>query len=182
MTLSAVAKRYADAFADVVTASGSPLPPEKAVAELRSFEDTLRASHELHEALLTPAVPAGRKRAVVGRIAGLLKLSSITRNVLYVLIDRRRIALLHDIIQQFERAVDERLGFARADVISARELTAPQRTALDARLTQLTGKSIRMHFTVDESLIGGVIARIGSSVYDGSVRGQLETLGRRLAT
>src|SRR5690348_8205709 len=98
MTLSAVAARYANALADVVTGSGSTLSPEQAVAELRTFETALRESAALHNALVTPAVPAGRKRAVVGRIADVLKLSRITRNILFVLVDHRRIALLSPIV------------------------------------------------------------------------------------
>jgi F-type H+-transporting ATPase subunit delta len=181
MTLSAVAKRYADALADVVTAAGSQLRPEDAVAELRNFEGALQSSPELQNALITPAVANARKKAVVGRVADVLKLSRIPRNFLFVLVDHRRIALLGQIIQLLETVVDERLGFARAEVASARELSDLQRTALNTRLETLTGKRIRMRVKVDESLIGGVIARIGSTVYDGSVRGQLESLGRRLS-
>jgi len=76
--------------------------------------------------------------------------------------------------------LDQRLGYARAEVASPRELNNAQRTALNATLERLTGKRIRMRFTIDESLIGGVVARIGSTVYDGSVRGQLQSLERRL--
>ena len=181
MTLSAVAKRYADALADVVTAAGSPLRPEDAVAELRGFDGALQGSPELQNALVTPAIANARKKAVVGRIADVLKLSRISRNFLFVLVDKRRIGLLGEIIQLLETIVDERLGFARAEVASARELSDLQRTALNTRLESLTGKRVRMRVKVDESLIGGVIARIGSTVYDGSVRGQLENLGRRLS-
>ena len=181
MTLSAVATRYANALADVVTAGGSPVRPQDAVSELRAFEAALEASTALQNALETPAVPAGRKRAVVGRIAEILKLSRIARNFLYVLIDHRRIAALSGIIDSFELIVDERLGFARAEVSAARELAEPQRAALASVLERLTGKRIRMRFTVDERLIGGVVARIGSTVYDGSVRGQLASLERRLS-
>jgi F-type H+-transporting ATPase subunit delta len=180
MTLSAVATRYANALADVVTAGASPVRPQDAVSELRAFEGALDASTELRNALETPAVPAGRKRAVVGRIAEILKLSRISRNFLYVLIDHRRIAALSDIISSFELIVDERLGFARAEVAAAREMAEPQRAALTSELERLTGKRIRMRFSVDGRLIGGVVARIGSTVYDGSVRGQLASLGRRL--
>jgi F-type H+-transporting ATPase subunit delta len=181
MTLSAVAARYANALADVVTAGGSTLSPQQAVAELRSFETTLRGSVELQNALITPAVPGSRKKAVVGRIAGILQLSQVTRNFLYVLVDRRRIASLSNIIQDFETVVDARLGYARAEVSSARELSETQRRDLNTRLERLTGKRIRMRYTIDGSLIGGVVARIGSTVYDGSVRGQLATLERRLS-
>jgi F-type H+-transporting ATPase subunit delta len=182
MTLSAVATRYANALADVVSPGTSAIRPDDALKELRAFEGALNESGELKNALISPAVPVGRKRAVVGRIGDLLKLSPIVRNFLYVLIDHRRIGSLTEILHSFELIMDERLGFARVQVSSARELTEAQRAALNAQLTQLTGKQIRMRFAVDETLIGGAVARIGSTVYDGSVRGQLQVLGRRLST
>ena len=181
MTLSAVATRYANALADVVTGSASPLHREAAVQELRAFETALASSAELHSALTSPAVPPSRKRAVVGSIANALGLSLISRNFLYVLIDHRRITSLTNVIHSFELIVDERLGFARAEVTSARELTESQRAGLNSELERLTGKRIRMRFAVDESLIGGLVARIGSTVYDGSMRGQLSSMGRRLS-
>jgi F-type H+-transporting ATPase subunit delta len=181
MTLTAVASRYANALADVVTSASSPLRPEIALAELQAFEATLRNSPELHNALVTPAVPGSRKKAVVAKIAEILQLSRISRNLLFVLIDHRRIDSLAGIIQTLEVVLDERLGFARAEVSSPRELTNDQRAALNSRLEQMTGKRIRMRFAVDESLIGGVVARIGSTVYDGSVRGELAALERRLS-
>jgi F-type H+-transporting ATPase subunit delta len=180
MTLSAVASRYANALADVVTASGSALPPQNALAELRSFESTLKSSPELYNALLTPAVPGSRKKAVVGRIAEILKLSRITRNFLFVLVDHRRIDSVSGIIQTLEVVLDERLGFARAEVISAVELSEAQRSSLNEELERLTGKRIRTRYAVDQALIGGVLARIGSTVYDGSVRGRLAALEYRL--
>ena len=181
MTLSAVATRYANALADVVTAAASAVKPQDALAELRTFETTLRSSVELRNALITPAVPGSRKKAVVGRIADLLKLSRIARNFLFVLVDHRRIALLSEIVQSFDLILDERLGYARAEVTAARELTEPQRATLNRELERLTGKRIRMRYAVDGALIGGVVARIGSTVYDGSLRGQLASLERRLS-
>jgi F-type H+-transporting ATPase subunit delta len=180
MTLSAIASRYAAALADVVTASGSALRPEDALKELHAFAAVLSSSVELGRALESPSVPTSRKRAVVGRIADVLKLSRIARNFLFVLVDHRRIAQLSDILKTFELMLDERLGFARAEVASARDLDEGQRNALNGKLERMSGKRIRMRFTVDPSLIGGVVARIGSTVYDGSVRGQLTALGRRL--
>ena len=180
MTLSAVATRYANALADVVTSSGSALRPQDAVMELNAIGDTLAASRELREALVTPAVPLNRKRAVVGRIADILKLARVTRNFLFVLVDHRRMDALPGIVQRFEEIVEERLGFARAEVATPRELGDAQRAALNAELDRLTGKRIRMRLAIDESLVGGVVARIGSTVYDGSVRGQLKSLERRL--
>jgi F-type H+-transporting ATPase subunit delta len=183
MTLSVVATRYANALADVVAPAGQAAglgSAPGAASELRAFEEVFQSSPALRDALATPAVPAGRKRAVLARIADVLRLSRTTRNFLFVLADHRRMASLPEIVRSFELIVDERLGFARAEVSSPRELDEAQRAALNTRLDWLTGKRIRMRFTIDESLIGGVVARIGSTVYDGSVRGQLESLERRL--
>ena len=182
MTHSAVATRYANALADVVTASASGITAEAAIGQLSAFDGVLRESVELQSVLTSPAVPPARKRAVVGRIADSLQLSRITRNFLFVLIDHRRIVSLTEIIHSFETVSDERLGFARAEVSSARELAEPQRKTLNLQLERLTGKRVRARYSVDESLIGGVVARIGSTVYDGSVRGQLDNLGKRLST
>jgi F-type H+-transporting ATPase subunit delta len=180
MTLSAVGNRYAHALADVVATPKAAARADVTVAELRSFAALLDGSEELRNALTSPAVPPARKRAVVSRLVAALKLGPITRNFLFVLIDHRRIAMVGAIIDAFERIMDERLGFAQAEVTSARAMTEPQRAALNQQLERLTGKKIRMRFSIDDSLIGGAVARIGSTIYDGSVRGQLATLGRRL--
>lgn len=180
MTLSAVAKRYARALVDVVAAPGKD-DAAAVVGELRAFETTLEGSPELLNALVSPAVPPSRKRAVVGRIAEGLGLGRIARNFLLVLVDHRRIAALPDIIQSIELVLDERMGFARAEITSAGELNSEQRTILNTRLEELTGRRIRPQYAVDPELIGGVTALIGSTVYDGSVRGQLEALERRLS-
>ena len=180
MTSSAVTARYANALADVVTGPASAVQSQQAASELRSFQSILHSSAELHNALTSPAVPAVRKRAVVGRIADQLSLSRVTRNFLYVLVDRRRITHLAAAIDLFEKVIDERLGYTQAEVISAADLVERQRVELVAELEQLTGRKLRPRFTADKSLIGGVIARIGSTVYDGSIRGQLQALGKRL--
>jgi F-type H+-transporting ATPase subunit delta len=88
---------------------------------------------------------------------------------------------LSAVVESFEVLLDERLGFSRANITSARELDQVQRADLEAQLTKLTGRRMRLKFTTDESLIGGLIARIGSTVYDGSLKGRLAALGRQLA-
>ena len=180
MPVSAAATRYSNALADVVTSAGSALAPQDALAELRSFESALESA-ELRNALITPAVPPARKRAVIGRVADILGLSRITRNFLFVLIDHRRTPEFSDMVNAFEQILDERLGFARAQVSSATELAEGQRAALTTALEKVSQKRLRTQFAVDASLIGGVVARIGSTVYDGSVRGQLQVLKRRLS-
>ncbi len=181
MTLSAVATRYANALADVVTARGSSLAPEAALAELRAFESALRESPELRAALETPAVSTSRKKAVVGRIVDVLKISPVTRNFLFVLIDHRRTGSFGEIVHAFQASLDERTGVLPAEIASASEMNEAERAALAAELEKLTGKRIRMTYAVDRSLIGGIVAKVGSTLYDGSVRGSLESLERRLS-
>ena len=181
MTLSAVATRYANALADVVTGPTSPLTPDAALNELRAFEGAMKESHDLAQALATPAVPASRKKAIIGRLADLLGLSKITRNFLFVLTDHRRTDSLQQIIVAFEAAMDERSGVVPAEIAAASEMTAAQRAELQAELEKITGKRVRMSFAVDHSLIGGVVAKVGSTVYDGSMRGALHSLEQRLS-
>jgi len=179
MTTSAVATRYANALADVL--AGTHADAGATLAQLQSFAQILVSSRDLKEALETPAVPASRKRAVAGKVAERLGLSTVARNLLFVLIDRRRIASLGEILESLELVLDERAGIERAQVSTAHQLTDAQRASLAAELEKLTGKRIRAQYAVDASLIGGVVAKVGSTVYDGSVRGSLQRMGRRLA-
>ncbi len=163
-------------------APGSALKPEDAVAQLRALDAMVQESLELRNALLTPAIQNSRKRAVVAKL--LEKAgggSPLIRNFAYVLIDHRRIAIVGEIREAFELHVDERLGFARAEVTSAAPLDHRVGANLESELSRLTGKRMRLRFDVDPALLGGVVARIGSTVYDGSVRGELRQLGRKLA-
>src|SRR5438552_2979006 len=120
--LSAAASRYARALVDVVTAPEFALRPEDAVAQLRSVEQLVSESAELRTAMLTPAIQASHKRAVMRKLLDELSVSHVIRNLVYVVIDHRRIGLLPQIREAFEILMDERMGFVRADVISAAQL------------------------------------------------------------
>jgi len=176
----AAASRYARALVDVVLAPGSPLKPEDAVAQVRAVAQTLADSGELRNALLTPAIQTSRKRAVMGRLLEQLRVSPLIRNFVYVVIDHRRVGIMQEIREAFELLLDERLGFVRAEVTSAEALDQRRSSEIESELSGLTGKRMRLHFAVDGALLGGVAARIGSKLYDGSVRGQLEQLRRQL--
>jgi F-type H+-transporting ATPase subunit delta len=179
---SAVANRYAKALADVVMGSKSALKPEDAVAQLRAVEAMIQESAELRHALLTPAIQNSRKRAVMAKLLEEAGIGSpLIRNFTYVLIDHRRVAIIGEIREAFEAVVDDRLGFARAEITSAAPLDASAGASLEAELSRLTGKRMRLQFDVDPALLGGVVARIGSTVYDGSVRGELREIGKKLA-
>jgi F-type H+-transporting ATPase subunit delta len=177
---AAVANRYARALVDVITASTSTVQPEDAVRQVRAVEEMIAGSAELRTALLTPAIPNSRKRAVIGRLLKEMSVSDLIRNFVYVIINHRRIGLLPEISEAFELLMDQRLGFVRAEVTSASALDARRSAGLEAELSRLTGKKMRLRFAVDSSLLGGALARIGSTVYDGSIRGQLQQLRREL--
>lgn len=160
---------------------GTQLEPGRAVMELRSFEQVFASSVELRNALISPAIASARKKSVISRLAERLGLSRVMRNFLFVLVDNRRTAEVSPITESFEVLLDERLGFARGDVTSAQELAEQQRASLTAELSNISGKRLKLRFFVDPNLIGGVVARIGSTVYDGSIRGQLNALGQKLS-
>lgn len=176
----AVATRYARALADSVLDPKNQIDPQGALAELRSFSGMLAESPELKNVLLSPAVTPARKRAVLDRFAQSVPFSRIVRNFFFVLVDHRRIDLVDEITEAFASVLDERMGVVQADVRSATPLSDGRQQELQVELSRLAGKQVRGAFSVDSSLIGGVVARIGSTVYDGSVRTQLESLRERL--
>jgi F-type H+-transporting ATPase subunit delta len=178
---AAVVNRFAGALADIVVQKDSGITPLQVVDQLRSFEAALREAPALGQVLASPAVSSSRKRVVIGKIADVLGLAPLVRNFVLVLNDHRRTAALTQVIDAFELLVDERLGFVPAEVRSAAELGDDQRKTLADELARLAGSEVRLRFTVDPSLIGGATARIGSKVYDGSIRGQLGVLRQRLA-
>jgi F-type H+-transporting ATPase subunit delta len=167
---------------DVALAPNAAVGPDRVREDLRSFEQALAASPELSIVLASPGISRPRKRAVIGRLVESLGLSRVSRNFLFVLVDHRRTADLSGIIDAFEKLVDERLGKLQVEVASARGLDRQQQQALIERLEAMTGKRIVLNLKIVSDLVGGLVVRLGSTVYDGSVRGQLEALGRQLTS
>lgn len=178
--LSVVASRYARALLDVVLAPGANIDTNQVVADLRAVADVIKGSADLRNTLESPAVAPSRKRAVMRRLLEPAGIGEKVRNFVYVAIDHRRADEFPSIVDAFEQLLDERLGFVSADVRSARELDPAQRAALEAQVVRLSGRKAKVKFSTDPALLAGVVARIGSTVYDGSVRGQLERLRSRL--
>jgi F-type H+-transporting ATPase subunit delta len=181
MISSAVVNRYANALADVILSPGSDVQPPNAIEQLRAFDATVQGSSDLRSVLASPAIPVARKRAVIKDIAQRLDLARTVRNFVLVLSDHRRATALGQMVDALELLLDERRGFVRAEVKSAFELHQIDMDELSGRLGKLAGAPVRMRFAVDPELIGGVTAKIGSRVYDGSVRGQLAEMRKRLA-
>src|SRR5450755_2811537 len=171
---AAVASRYARALVDVVLAPSAAAEPDRVRQDLRGFEQALAASDELSLALESPSISRSRKRAVIGRLAESLSISKVATNFLLVLIDHRRTTELSGIIDAFEKLVDERRGILQVEVVSARQLEQPRQDDLKRQLESMTGKTVGLNVKVDGDLVGGLVVRLGSTVYDGSVRGQLE--------
>jgi F-type H+-transporting ATPase subunit delta len=181
MTSNAVITRYANALVDVLLGPNAGMQHADAIGQLRSFEAALHGTSALRTVLASPAVPKARKRTIVRRISEALGLSRVITNFLLVLTDHGRAGALTETIQSFELLLDERLGFVHADVRSAFELTPAQQEALSRELERLAGKQVRTRFAADPDLIGGVTARLGSKLYDGSVRGRLAKMRNTLA-
>jgi len=165
----------------VIFAPESRIEAPQALDQLRGFSELLAASGELRSVLLSPAVPVARKRAVVGKLGEQIGIHRVIRNFLYVVMDHRRVGVFGEIVAAFETVIDERMGRVRALVTAAAPLSEPEQQALGAELERTTRKQVRCEFEVEPGLLGGVSVRIGSTIYDGSVRGQLAALRQRLA-
>jgi F-type H+-transporting ATPase subunit delta len=182
MTSATIVNRYANALADVVMARNSEIAPADALAQLRSFDASTGSVHELQAVLASPAVSKDRKRNVIRTIATALGLSRTVVNFLLVLSDHGRWSALHEVIAAFDAVLDNQLGFEKAQVTSAYELSDRQRETLTQQLARIAGRKVRLSLSVDPALIGGVTARVGSTVYDGSVRGHLAKMSQDLAS
>jgi F-type H+-transporting ATPase subunit delta len=177
--MTAVSSRYARAFADVI--ADAKLDPVAVLAQLRSLAGAFNTSRELREVWESPAVPVEQKRKLLDGLAAKAGVTTRQlRNFVALLIDQDRIALLPELAEQLENELNSRSGRIHADIISARELGETQRGALLTELSRLTGKAVLPRYAIDSSLIGGVKERVGSTIYDGSVRGQLQRIRQQL--
>jgi F-type H+-transporting ATPase subunit delta len=174
-----VTSRYARAFADVV--SSMHLAPATVLRELNDMVSVVKGNPLLQRVWENPSIPAEQKRALLDAIVAREKVSRPVRNFLAVLIDHRRIQELAEIARQVESELDARLGFAEADVVSARDLSDNEKRALEARIESMTGRKVRAHYSTDRGILGGAIVKLGSTIYDGSVKGQLHRMKEQLA-
>ncbi len=177
----AVAKRYAQALGEVVTKPAAGLKPEAVLEQLVDFHGMLEAQAELKNILLSPAVSPSQKRAIVGELGKRLDYPEPLRNFLFVVIDHRRLNILDELIEALGDWLDERLGIARIEVISALPVPEEQRARLSATFHEVTGREVRAEFREDPAVLGGLVVRYGSRVYDGSLRSQLQALDRAIA-
>jgi F-type H+-transporting ATPase subunit delta len=178
--MASVASTYARAFADVVFSAH--LDAGRAVDGLRQISSLFNESAELRRVWENPAVPADQKRKLLDVIVARSGIDKQVRNLVAVLIDHRRLQFLGRIVEQLGKELDSRMGFAEAEISSARELGDSERRTLEAQIEKNTGKKVRARYGLDASLLGGAVVRIGSTIYDGSVKGQLEKIKEAISS
>jgi F-type H+-transporting ATPase subunit delta len=178
--MASVVGTYARAFADVVMSTKAD--PARMLEELRTMVALLAESDQLRRVMENPSIPGEQKRAVLDAVIKKLGASRPVRNFVAVITDHRRLPLFSDIVKQVEQELNERLGFAEAQVTSARPLGDPEKQLLEAEIAKLTGKKVRARYQQDPSLLGGAVVQVDSTIYDGSVNGQLERIREQLVS
>lgn len=165
------------ALADVVIARSEA---QEVQAELTAWEEMMQSNEQLLEVFRNPTIPYEQKRRVLNSLIARAGLRPTTANFLQVLLQNHRLADLNEVNKRFAQVLDERSGVISAEVTTARPVSQAAREALRTKLTGMTGKNVRLSFSTDEDLIGGIMTRIGSTIYDGSVRNQLDQVKVRM--
>jgi F-type H+-transporting ATPase subunit delta len=173
-----VARRYASALADVIIEHGEE---EEVQTELAEWEAMILSNGPLLEAFSNPTVAYQQKEKVLSELITRTKVRPTTANFLRILLKNQRLSELRQVNAKLAQVLDERAGVVSAQVISARPVSDRIKTSLVEKLGQMTGKKIRLTYDTDETLLGGLVTRIESTIYDGSVRNQLRRLGEEMA-
>lgn len=173
-----VAEHYAQALLGVVADGKADATALN--RELGELAGLIAGSRELRLTMASPAVSLPQKQAVLEALAYRLGLSRIMRNFLAVATSRGRATDIPDIAAAFEHLWRRRQGVQRAEIFTVRPLPPAERAAIERDLAAATGGRIEAEYRQDDSLIGGFLARVGDTVYDGSLRGRLERLRRGL--
>jgi F-type H+-transporting ATPase subunit delta len=176
--MPAFVARYAEAFADVVT--DAKLNTVAIDHQFSDFLATWEGSAELRTFFVNPAIPAPQKIAILDKLNAKLGMQKELRNLLAVLTQNDRIGHVVEVAAAYRSILQQQLGIRPAEIVTARELSGDERSALVAELVKLAGAKIDPSFKLDSSILGGAVVRIGSTVYDGSVRGRLDRLKEAL--
>jgi F-type H+-transporting ATPase subunit delta len=178
VTNKTAAARYARALFDVALAEKADL--DAIEQELVSFADLLTTHEALGKVLLNPAVPAPRKGTAVAALVKSGRISPVLAKLLVLLAERDRLVLLPDLVASYRDRLLDNKKIVRAEVTSAAPLPADRAKAIERTLADVTGRGVRLSMRVDSSLVGGLVAKIGGTVYDGSVTTQLKKMKQRL--
>jgi F-type H+-transporting ATPase subunit delta len=176
--MAAFVSRYAAAFLEVVTAA--KLDTAAIQRQFADFLATWDGSPELREFLVNPAVPAPQKVGFLDKLNARLGLQKELRNLLAVLIHNNRIGQVSEVALAYRKLLQEQLGIRQAEIVTAREINEKERGTLVDEIGKLAGSRVEATFRLDPAILGGTVVRIGSTVYDGSVRGRLERLKEAL--
>jgi F-type H+-transporting ATPase subunit delta len=176
--MSVLSLRYAHAFASV--AAASHLNVAAAQQQLSDFSGTLAGSRELREVLMNPSIANDQKLKVLDAISGRIGMFPQVRNFIAVIMNHQRLDELDEILTEYHAVADDQSGLTEAEVTSARPLNDNDRAELEAQVQKLAGGRIRTTYSQDATLLGGAVVRIGSTVYDGSIRAQLQQLKQKL--
>jgi F-type H+-transporting ATPase subunit delta len=177
MSAVAIARRYGEALADVALALNQV---EQIETEVVAFADLLRRNTELFDVFASPVVSQKEKNRVLEAIISRAGIGNLTSNLLRTMLRNYRLHHLGAVHEQFRRAINRRRGIAEAEVTTAIPISDSEQRALIKRLQEITGKQVEVQFSTDPALIGGVVTRIESIVYDGSIRTQLNTVKQKL--
>ncbi|MBI4468956.1 MAG: ATP synthase F1 subunit delta [Acidobacteria bacterium] len=177
MSSRQVARRYAQALCDIVATQADQ---QVALEELGLCRELFEENADLRETFASPAIPRAQKERLLQALVERLQPTRTTANLLRVLLLNERLGNLPEIAEEFAKDLDRRQGVALVEIRTARPLTEEQQRSLGRRFEELTGQKVRMSYVEDDGLIGGVVAKWGSEVFDGSVRAQLETLRQQL--
>jgi F-type H+-transporting ATPase subunit delta len=176
--MSVVSLRYAHAFASV--AASSHLNVTAAQQQLDDFAGTFAGSQELREVLMNPSIPSDQKLKVLDAISGRIGMFPQVRNFIAVVMHNQRLHELSEILTEYRAVADEQSHLAEADITTAHPLNDQDRVELEAQVAKLAGGRVHATYHQDATLLGGAVVRIGSTVYDGSIRAQLQQLKQKL--
>jgi F-type H+-transporting ATPase subunit delta len=177
--MASVTSIYARAFADVVV--NKRLDGTKMLEQLRALDAIAKANPDLLRVWESPAIAAEQKRGILDAVATREKTLQPVRNFVSVLIDHRRMHFFGAIVTQIQHELDARMGFAEAHITSFRDLSEAEKRGLESQVEKLTGQKVRAKYSRDAAILGGAIVRVGSTIYDGSVLGQLEKIREQIA-
>jgi F-type H+-transporting ATPase subunit delta len=178
LSLQTVARRYAAALADVTIERREE---REVQSELDQWAEMIEANPQLKEVFANPTVAYDQKKKVLEDLISRSRVRDTFASFLRVLLKNQRISQLRDIAERYGRILDERAGVVAANVITARPIPEELKNSLHETLVAATGRKVRLSFTTDETIIGGLVARIGSTVFDGSVQNHLERLSESLS-
>ena len=179
MSVETIARRYGSALADVVLKTGET---DTVKNELSQWAAMIESNSALYDTMSNPSIQHGQKEKLLESLIERTRPSRTTANFLRVMLRNGRLQEIVAVKDRFESELETRRGIVSAEITSARELGEADRSELQSRLEKLTGKTVNLNFNVDQAIIGGVVTRIGSTVYDGSVRTRLENLKEQLVT